>query len=125
MKRMRALIAIAAMLALVSPAAAQVPTSLSAAIASGQVGERYDGYMGVAGAVTPEVRRQVSALNIQRRSLYTQLAEQRRVNTQVVGLATGCQLIAKLAPGQAYMTGDGAWHKLVPGQRPPSPDYCR
>lgn len=123
--RMRASIVIAAMLTAISPAAAQTPASLGAAIASGQVGERYDGYMGVAGTVTPEVRRQVSAVNIQRRSLYTQLAAQRRVNAQVVGLATGCQLIAKLAAGQAYMTGDGAWHRLAEGQTPPSPDYCR
>jgi len=98
--RMRVSIVLAAMLAAISPAAAQAPASLGGAIASGQVGERYDGYMGVAGPVTPEVRRQVSAVNIQRRSLYSQLAVQRRVNAQVVGLATGCQLIAKLATGQ-------------------------
>lgn len=122
---MRASIVMAAMLAAISPAAAQSPASLGAAMASGQVGERYDGYMGVAGPVTPEIRRQLSAVNIQRRSLYTQLAEQRRVNTQVVGLATGCALIAHLSPGEAYMLGDGAWHRLAAGQRPPSPDYCR
>ena len=125
MKLMRAPIAIAAVLAAVSPAAAQAPASLGAAIASGQVGERYDGYMGVAGAVTPEVRRQVSATNLQRRSLYFQLAATRHVNPQAVGIATACQLIAKLAPGQAYMLGDGAWHRVVAGQAPPSPDYCR
>ena len=123
--RMRVSIVLAAMIAAISPAGAQAPASLGAAIASGQVGERYDGYMGVAGPVTPEVRRQVSAVNIQRRSLYAQLASQRRVNAQVVGLATGCQLIAKLAAGQSYMTGDGAWHRLAAGQTRPSPDYCR
>jgi uncharacterized protein YdbL (DUF1318 family) len=122
---MRVSILMVAMLAVVSPAAAQTSAGLGTAIASGQVGERYDGYRGVAGTVTPEVRRQVSAVNIQRRSLYTQLAGQRRVNAQVVGLATGCQLIAKLAAGRSYMTGDGAWHRLAAGQRPPSPDYCR
>ena len=125
MKLMRAPIRIAAVLAAVSPAAAQAPASLGAAIASGQVGERYDGYMGVAGAVTPEVRRQLSATNLQRRSLYFQLAATRHVNPQAVGIATACQLIAKLAPGQAYMLGDGAWHRVVAGQAPPSPDYCR
>ena len=122
---MRIAIVMGAMLAAISPAAAQTPSALGAAIASGQVGERYDGYMGVAGTVTPEVRREVSAVNIQRRSLYTQLAVQRRVNAQVVGLATGCQLIAKLVAGQSYMAGDGTWHRLAAGQRPPSPDYCR
>ena len=122
---MRISILMAAMVAAMSPVAAQTPSSLGAAIASGQVGERYDGYMGVAGTVTPEVRRQVSAVNIERRSLYTRLAVQRRVTAQVVGLATGCQLIAKLSAGQSYMTGDATWHRVVSGQAPPSPDYCR
>lgn len=122
---MRTWIAVAAMLAAISPAAAQTSPALGTAIASGQIGERYDGYMGIAGAVSPEVRRQVSAVNIERRALYTRLAVQRRVNTQVVGLATGCQLIAKLAAGQSYMTADGTWHRLAAGQRPPSPNYCR
>jgi hypothetical protein len=121
---MRALL-FAVLIAAVAPAAAQTPPALGSAIAAGQVGERYDGYMGVAGPASAEVRRQVSAVNIQRRSLYAQLAAQRRVNAKVVGIATGCELIANLAPGQAYMLGDGAWHRLVAGQKPPSLDYCR
>lgn len=122
---MRVSIAIAAMFAAISPAAAQTSAALGTAIASGQVGERYDGYMGVAGAVSPEVRRQVSAVNIERRSLYSKLAAARRVNAQVVGIATGCELISHLSAGQSYMLGDGAWHRLAAGQTPPSPDYCR
>jgi len=122
---MRAYLVAAAFLAALSPAAAQTPAALGAAIASGQVGERYDGYMGIAGSPSAAVRRQVSAVNIQRRSLYAQLAAQRRVNAQVVGIATGCELIAHLSAGQAYMTGDGTWHRVVAGQTPPSPEYCR
>jgi len=108
-----------------APATAQGSPSLSAALRSGDVGERYDGYMGISGSPSPEVRRQVSAINLQRRSLYFQLAAARHVNAQVVGIATGCQLIAHLSAGQSYMLGDGAWHRLAPGQTPPSPDYCR
>ena len=122
---MRAYLVAAAFLAALSPAAAQAPAALGAAIASGQVGERYDGYMGIVGSTSAEVRRQVSAVNIQRRSLYAQLAAQRRVNAQVVGIATGCELIAHLSAGQAYMTGDGTWHRVIVGQTPPSPEYCR
>ena len=69
--------------------------------------------MGVAAQVSPQVRRQVSAINLQRRSLYYQLASIRHVNPEVVGIATGCQLIAHLGAGQAYMLGDGAWHRVV------------
>ena len=123
---MKHVLAITAGLALtIAPAMAQSPSSLADAVRTGQVGERYDGYMGVAGSPSPQVRRQVSAINIQRRSLYSQLAAERRVNTQVVGIATGCQLIAKLSAGQAYMTGDGSWHRVVAGQAPASSDYCR
>jgi len=118
-------LAFAAAVAGVAPAAAQMPASLSAAVRAGDVGERYDGYMGISGSPSPEVRRQVSAINLRRRSLYFQLAAARHVNAQVVGIATGCQLIAHLSAGQAYMLGDGAWHRLAPGQTPPSPDYCR
>ena len=110
----------------VAPAAAEAPASLAAAVQAGQVGERYDGYMGIVVAeLPPQVRRQVSAINLQRRSLYYQLAATRHVNAQVVGIATGCQLIAHLSAGQAYMLGDGSWRRVMAGQAPPSPDYCR
>jgi uncharacterized protein YdbL (DUF1318 family) len=109
----------------VSPALAQGSPALSVAIASGQVGERYDGYMGVVTSASSQVRRQVSAVNLQRRSLYFQLATTRHVNAQVVGIATGCQLIAHLSAGQAYMLGDGSWRRVIAGQARSSPDYCR
>lgn len=123
---MRRILSFAAGAALaIAPAAAQAPGTLADAVRNGQVGERYDGYMGIVGSPSPAVRRQVSAINIQRRSLYSQLAAERQVSAQVVGIATGCQLIAKLSAGQAYMSGDGTWHRVIAGQSPPSPDYCR
>ena len=109
---------------LAAPAAAQTPT-LSAAIAAGQVGERYDGYMGLAAPASDEVRRQVNAINIRRRNLYIELASRRNVTAQVVGLATACQLFDRLSVGEAYMLGDGSWHRKMPGQPAPEPDYCK
>ena len=118
-------IAAAALVLSAAPSPAQ-PASLGAALRAGQVGERFDGYMGYAvPSVSPEVRRQVSAVNLQRRNLYLQLASRRQVNAQVVGIATGCELIAHLSAGQAYMLGDTIWRRVVAGQKPPSPDYCR
>ena len=55
------------------PAAAQTP-AVDAARASGAVGERYDGYVGVAAPVSAAVRSQLTSINIQRRSLYSRLA---------------------------------------------------
>jgi uncharacterized protein len=107
-----------------SPAVAQSP-ALSAAIASGQVGERFDGYMAWVGNPSPEVRRQVAAINLRRRNLYIQLASRRRVGSDVVGLATACELFSSLAPGEAYLLRDGIWRRHVRGQAAPIPDYCR
>jgi uncharacterized protein len=117
-------IAALAVAAAPAPAAAQSPT-IGQAIAAGQVGERYDGYMGFVGAASPEVRRQVSAINIRRRNLYIGLASRRNVTAQVVGLATACELFAQLPVGEAYMLEDGAWRRRAPGQAAPVPNYCR
>lgn len=106
-----------------SPAAAQTP-SLSVAMAAGQVGERYDGYIGFAVAPSPALQREVNAINIRRRSLYTDLAMHQNVTPQVVGIATACQLLSRLLVGEAYMLGDGTWRRRMPGQPAPQPSYC-
>jgi len=110
-------------LALAAPVAAQSPV-LDQAIAAGEVGERYDGYMGVVGTAPPPVERQVRAINIQRRNLYIQLSQRRNVTPDLVGMATACQLLSQLPAGEAYMLPGGAWHRRSPGQRIPLPDYC-
>ena len=50
-----------------------------AAIAAGQVGERADGYLGIRGSVGGDVRAEVEQINIKRRALYTERAQQRGV----------------------------------------------
>ena len=109
---------------LAAPAAAQTP-ALDAARASGVIGERYDGYIAVAGPASAAVRSQVASLNIQRRSLYSRLAASKGVSPQDVGIAAGCQLLARVGVGEAYMWTDGAWRRRAAGQGPPVPDYCR
>jgi len=107
------------------PAAVSAQTAISNAIASGQVGERYDGYMGFATPPSPEVRRQVNAINLRRRNLYIELASRRNVTADVVGMSTACELLSRLPAGQAYMLQDGAWRRVAPGQSAPIPAYCR
>jgi uncharacterized protein len=121
---MRRVPLIVAAACLAAPAAAQSPL-LAQAIAAGQVGERYDGYMGMVGAAPPQVQRQVRAINIRRRNLYIQLAERRNVSPDLVGMATGCQLVSQLSVGEAYMLQDGSWRRRAPGKTVPLPDYCR
>jgi uncharacterized protein len=121
--KVKAFLLIAALGAAV-PASAQ-GADLATALRSGQVGERFDGYIGIASPTSPSVQRQVSAINIQRRSLYTSLASRRRVLPSDVGIATGCELLGRIGVGQAYMLQDGVWRRRAAGQSPPRPAYCQ
>jgi len=112
-----------ALLAGAGTATAQ-PAALAVAIQAGQVGERYDGYMGFVVAPSPEVRRQVAAVNLRRRNLYIELAGRRNVNAAVVGIATACQLFRQLSPGEAYLLADGKWRRWAAGQAAPVPEQC-
>jgi len=108
-----------------APAAAQMPPELAAAVRAGEVGERFDGYLGYASSASPAVQRQVGAINIRRRSLYTDLARRRGVLPQDVGIATGCELLARVGVGEAYLLSDQRWRRRAAGQPVALPDYCR
>jgi uncharacterized protein len=110
--------------AVAAPAPTQTGSVVVAARASGIVGERYDGYLGFAATPSEQVRRQVGAINIRRRSLYTGLATRRGVNLQAVGIAAGCELLAQVKVGEAYMLSDGVWRRRAAGQPAPIPAYC-
>ena len=99
-------------------------SAVDQARAAGQVGERYDGYIGVAGTVSAVVRNQVSAINIRRRTLYYNLGVQKRVSPQEVGITAGCQLLAGVGVGEVYLLPDGRWRRRAPGQRVQRPSYC-
>ena len=113
-----------AMTAVAAPAGAQTPV-VQSAIATGQVGERYDGYMGFAAQPSEALRRQVIAINIRRRNLYLQLAAQRNVTAELVGLTAACTLFRQLPIGEAYMLSDKVWRRRAPGQSVMLPEYCR
>jgi len=71
------------------------------------------------------VRSQIATINIQRRSLYSRLAASKGVSPQDVGVTAGCQLLARVTVGEAYLWADGKWRRRVAGQAAPTPDYCR
>ncbi len=118
-----AAIALAVGLSMTAPARAQ-SASVAAAIASGTVGEQADGYLGIAGSVSAEVRAEVESINIKRRAAYTDLAGKRGVTVSDVAAATGCQtLSSRVKPGQAYRIGAGGWQ--TKGAGPIAlPPYC-
>jgi hypothetical protein len=115
--------ALLAITVIASPLRAQ-PSSLAAAIAAGQAGERYDGYMGTAVTPSENLRRQVAAINLRRRNLYIELATRRGVTPDVVGLTAACELFTQLSPGEAYMLKVGVWRRSMPGHPAPRPDHC-
>jgi uncharacterized protein YdbL (DUF1318 family) len=108
-----------------APAGAQPSPLVPGAIEAGQVGERFDGYMGFVSQPSPQLKRQVDAINLRRRNLYIELSTRRNVTPQLVGMATGCQLLSELPAGQAYMLEDGVWRRRAAGQPIRLPDYCR
>lgn len=105
-------------------AIAQSGGLVSAALADGTVGEQADGYLGIRGSVSAEVRAEVDALNIKRRAAYTQRAAQKGATVKEVAAAVGCETLASRVPaGRAYLLPDGVWR--VKGAAPISlPAYC-
>ena len=107
---------------LATPVVAQ--DAVVAARGAGLVGERYDGYLGAVGPLPPALRSHVSAVNIKRRALFSQLAASRGVAAQDVGIATACALLARVAVGEFYLLNEGEWRRRSPGEPAPHPAYC-
>ena len=105
-------------------AIAQSGGLVSAALADGTVGEQADGYLGIRGSVSADVRAEVDALNIKRRAAYTQRAAQKGATVKEVAAAVGCETLASRVPtGRAYLLPDGVWRGK--GAAPISlPAYC-
>ncbi|WP_073975271.1 YdbL family protein [Erythrobacter donghaensis] len=116
--RLAALLAVAA---LAVPAAAQRDPAFDAARASGKVGERVDGYVGIVGAETPDLRRIVDDINIKRKAVYAERAQAKNATIEEYALTIGCQQILKTAPGEKYQAPDGSWQTRTgaPPQRHP------
>ncbi len=91
---------------LAGPAAAQ---DYATAKASGQIGERIDGYVAVVGAGGADLRRVADDTNIKRKAVYAEKAQAQHVTIEEYAFATGCTLIAKTAPGEKYQAPDGSW----------------
>jgi uncharacterized protein YdbL (DUF1318 family) len=106
------------------PALAQMSPTIRGAKAAGQVGERYDGYLGLVSNAPLVVRREVEAINIRRRAHYSNLAAQRGVSPRDVGLTAGCVTLQAVAVGEPYMHADNVWRRRGPAQRAPVPNYC-
>jgi uncharacterized protein YdbL (DUF1318 family) len=93
--------------------------------ATGKVGEQADGYLGVVGAPTAEIRSKVNAVNIKRRAYYTEIAQKRNAKIEEVGAATACEIFAsRIQAGQYYRLSDGVWRQREAGETVQRPPYC-
>ena len=93
--------------------------------ATGVVGEQADGYLGLVGSASAEIRARVDAVNIQRRAFYTPRAASRGSTVEEFAATTACEIFReRVLPGQYYRLPDGVWRRRN-GQEPvPLPSYC-
>ena len=92
-----------------APAYAQRDPAYAAARAAGEVGEKMDGYLGIVGTETADLRRLVNDINIKRRAVYSQKAQASNATLEEYALAAGCQAILATVPGEKYQAPDGSW----------------
>ncbi len=103
-----------------APAMAQRDPAYAAARANGQVGEKMDGYLGIVGAATPDLRAMVDDLNIRRRAVYAERAQAEGATLEEYAFTAGCLAISRTSPGEMYQAPDGSWQQR--GSGPPQRD---
>ena len=106
---MPAIAAVVAGALVATPALAQRDPAYAAARAAGEVGEKMDGYLGIVGAPTHDLKTMVDDLNIKRKAVYAQQAQAQHATVEEYALTAGCLAIARTVPGEKYQAPDGSW----------------
>ena len=96
-------------------ATAQRDPAYAAARAGGEVGEQPDGYLGLVGAASGDLRALVNNINIQRKSAYTAKAQASGATVEQLAFTSGCNLILQTNPGEKYKTPNGVWKTRTAG----------
>jgi len=111
-------------LAIPAPVHSQRDAEYAAARATGRIGEKADGYLGIVGRGTPMLGRVVNDINIKRRALYTERAQLKHVTLEKYAFLLGCVLIARTVRREKYQTPDGKWRtrgRTLPRRDPRCP----
>lgn len=81
----------------------------AAARSEGKVGEQVDGYLGFVVPPDGALKKVIEDINIRRRAVYAEKAKAANATIEEYALTSGCQLIARTAPGEKYQIPGGAW----------------
>jgi uncharacterized protein len=88
---------------------AAAKATVDAAKARGEVGEQSDGFLGVVGNASAEVRAAVAEINAGRAQVYREAAQKNGVSPAAAGAAAFVEVIqGRIRPGEYYRT-DGRW----------------
>ncbi len=90
-------------------AAQQRDPAYAAARASGQIGEKMDGYLGFVVPPSPAVKKLVEDLNIKRKAVYAQQAQSQHATMEEYAFTAGCLAISRTTAGEKYQAPDGSW----------------
>lgn len=98
---------------IVAPGSARAD-ALDDAKAAGQVGERFDGYLGLVNPGAPDaVKQLVSDINAKRRERYAEIAKKRGTSVEAVAKIAGAEVLEeKVAKGHYYLADPKAgWQR--------------
>ncbi|MEZ5826761.1 MAG: YdbL family protein [Geminicoccaceae bacterium] len=107
---MRMMVLVAAIAALFSLSTPVFADALDDARASGELGERIDGYLGVPPEASGSARALADEINAKRRQSYAEIAQKRDVPVEAVAAIAGGKMIEKAEAGEWIMDRDG-WHR--------------
>jgi uncharacterized protein YdbL (DUF1318 family) len=100
-------------------------TVIGTALNAGDIGESVDGYLAVRSSISEAVRKEVDQMNIRRRDLYTQKAQEKGATIQEVAKAFGCEKVEQnLAVGRWYAAPDKSWHQKAASDVIRFDGYC-
>ncbi|MCZ6781924.1 MAG: YdbL family protein [Proteobacteria bacterium] len=86
---------------------------LEDAKASGQIGERSDGYLGIRGKeAPPDIRALVADINAKRALEYEKVAKRNAIDIEEVGVVAGRKLIRRAKPGEWVRSPKGKWVQI-------------
>ena len=84
---------------------------VDAAKARGEVGEVINGRLEVVSGASADVQAAVREINLERATLYRQLAERQNVREEEVAQIAGEKQLRNAAPGHFVKGGDGQWRR--------------